>query len=529
MTHRFLHKIALICAVLLAIVWGAALLTRAQSAPPQASSPGALADGSTLLPSGWRLAPAGRHLMIGDLPLNVVQSPDSRYLIVTNNGLAKPSFSVVDVANWTVKNTMPLEHAWYGLAWHPNGTRLYVGGGAQNAVQEFSYADGVLTPARTFNLPAVTGQSFAGGLAVGPDGKLLYVTRVFAQTLSTIDLSSGQLVKTVSLTAEPYACVVSADGKRLYVSLWGGSAVSVFDAQSLTAVDHFDTGEHPSAMVFSADGKRLFIACGNSASVWVFSTVTGQAIEEISMTLFPDAPRTATPNALALAPDGKTLLVANADDNTVAVVDISNSTSSSVSGFIPTGWYPTGVLFARDGRQLFVLSGKGLAPSPNMANNGGDQRLRGAVTAVPTPDRTALAEHTRKVYSLTPHSDAIRLTPNVPIDRQSRTRASLRSARLHEPGNRNYDQVSAIWRRATAIRLVLFAATTPNAHARAEGFALFDNLRQCRRQRRSCVLDRRLRDRRHPEDLADALCKTWRAIPVSAEPCNPSNYGAGII
>jgi hypothetical protein len=93
------------------IVSGAALLTRAQSAPPQASSPGALADGSTLLPSGWRLAPAGRHLMIGDLPLNVVQSPDSRYLIVTNNGLAKPSFSVVDVANWTVKSTMPLEHA----------------------------------------------------------------------------------------------------------------------------------------------------------------------------------------------------------------------------------------------------------------------------------------------------------------------------------------------------------------------------------------------------------------------------------
>jgi hypothetical protein len=163
-------------------------------------------------------------------------------------------------------------------------------------VQEFSYADGVLTPARTFNLPAVSGQSFAGGLAVSPDGKMLYVTRVFAQTLSTIDLSSGQLVKTVSLTAEPYNCVVSADGKLLYVSLWGGSAVSVFDAQSLTAVNHFDTGEHPSAMVFSADSS----ACSSPAATARASgqrTVTGRAIEEISMTLFPDAPRTATPNA----------------------------------------------------------------------------------------------------------------------------------------------------------------------------------------------------------------------------------------
>ena len=110
------------------------LQTGAQSAPVPAPSPGTLADGSTLLPNGWRLAPAGRHLTVGDLPLNVVQSPDSRYLIITNNGLAKPSFSVVDVASWTIKNTTPLESAWYGLVWHPDGTKLYSAGAGQNNV-----------------------------------------------------------------------------------------------------------------------------------------------------------------------------------------------------------------------------------------------------------------------------------------------------------------------------------------------------------------------------------------------------------
>ena len=43
------------------------------------------------------------------------------------------------------------------------------------------------------------------------------------------------------------------------------------------------------------------------------------------MSLFPNAPPTSTPNSLALSPDGRTLLVANADTNAVAVVDVSNS------------------------------------------------------------------------------------------------------------------------------------------------------------------------------------------------------------
>jgi YVTN family beta-propeller protein len=80
--------------------------------------------------------------------------------------------------------------------------------------------------------------------------------------------------------------------------------------------------------------------------------------------LYPQAPPGTTPNALALSPDGKTLLVANADNNTVAVVDVTTE-SSRVRGFIPTGWYPTGVTYAPDGKRIYVLSGKGLSPTAN--------------------------------------------------------------------------------------------------------------------------------------------------------------------
>ena len=99
-------------------------------------------------------------------------------------------------------------------------------------------------------------------------------------------------------------------------------------------------------MTLSADGQRLFVASGSTSSVWVFDTFSREAIEQISMNLFPQAPPTSTPNSLGLSPDGKTLLVSNADNNNVAVVDVSNPARSLVRGFIPTGSYPTGAIFS---------------------------------------------------------------------------------------------------------------------------------------------------------------------------------------
>src|SRR5439155_18529146 len=138
-------------------VTGAAILTRAQSGSAPAALPGALSDGTMLLPNGWRIAPVGRQVTVGTLPLNLVATPDGKCVIVTNNGLARPSLSVIEIATWTIKSTVVIDQAWLGLVWHPDGTKLYSAGANQNAIQEFTYADGVLTTARLFTLPCPSG------------------------------------------------------------------------------------------------------------------------------------------------------------------------------------------------------------------------------------------------------------------------------------------------------------------------------------------------------------------------------------
>ena len=396
--------------------------------------PGPVGKGVTLLPNGWRIAPAGRHVMVGDLPLSMLVSPDGRWAIVTNNGYAKPTLSIVDLRSLSMPDKTPIPDAWLGLAWHPDGTRLYASGGADGTVREYLWKPGKLTLARTFAVGTAIKEGFLGGVAIRPDGSRLYVVDVLGKRLSALDLGSGEVTKRVDLPAEPYGCLISADGAKLYVSLWGGARVLVFDAGTLESRGEFPVGEHPNAMSLSADGNRLFVACANTNSAWVIDLASRAATEQISVALSLDAPPGSTPNALALSPDGRTLLVANADNNLVAVVDVSRPSASHVAGFIPTGWYPTGVAFTPDGKRILVLSGKGLTSMPNprgpQPGAEGDPSqyvgamLTGALSILETPGPAALEKYTETVHRVTPGGAPRPTSPRAP-----RSRRPFREAR----------------------------------------------------------------------------------------------------
>jgi YVTN family beta-propeller protein len=461
-------------------------------AAAQGTRPGAEGGGVTLLPNGWRIAPAGRHVVVGDLPLAMIESADGRYLIVTNNGYAKPSLTVIDLRHGTVRSRLTLDHAWLGLAWHPDGRRLFSSGAGGSTVDEIAFADGVLTRGASYRLAQPSPESFVGGVAVSPDGRRLFAVQVLGQTLSAVDLEKGGVARTISLPAEPYACLLSPDGRTVYVSLWGGSRVLLFDANTLEARGEIAVGEHPNAMALSKDGNRLFVACANTNAVWVVDLPAKAAREQIGIALYPGAPPGSTPNALDLSPDGRTLLVANADNNTVAVADVAEPGKSEVEGFIPTGWYPTAVRFSGDGRRIYVLSGKGLAasanprgPQPGLPDTPGQYiggMLTGALSVLDAPDEKELSAHTKKVYALTPYADAHRLAPRgapkgSPIPRKVGDASPIKYVFYVIRENRTYDQVLGAMERGNGDpTLTLFGEeVTPNAHALAREFVLFDN------------------------------------------------------
>ena len=447
----------------------------------------------TLLPNGWRISPVGLHITVGDLPMNMVMSPDGDHVIITNNGYSQPNLVVYDFTKQISRDKVMLESAWLGLAFHPDGRRLYSSGSAKSRVEEFAWDKGNLKKAGEFALPKPASDSFVGGLAVSPDGQRLYAVHVLGEKLHAIDLASRAVIKTIDLPAEPYTVLVSQDSATVYLSLWGGSKVLVYNANDLSLKGEIAVGEHPNAMAFSKDGSRLFVACANTNAVWNVDLAEGNATEQISIAPFPNMPPGATPNALDLSPDGKTLLVANADNNTVAVVEIEANGKGEVEGFIPTGWYPTGVRYSKDGSKIFILSGKGLvgAANPRGAQAGMNRppdgqysgsMLWGSLTTLEAPDEAKLKEYTATALFVTPDTGKSQLSP---------AKAPLRSVvplRVGAPSpikhvfyvireNRTYDQVLGDLPQGNGDpSLTLFGEnTTPNAHALARQFVLLDN------------------------------------------------------
>ena len=472
----------------------------AQRGAIPAPRPGPARGGSTLLSNGWRIAPAGRHLQIGDLPLNMALSPDGRYIVITNNGWSKPTLTVFDTKTEQVIGRAPVDHAWLGLVWDPGSSRLFSAGAAENTVHEFTWSDGALKPAGVITLGAperrrgeeVSNAGFIGGLAIAADGTRLYATHVFGQAVSAIDLATRREIHKAALAAEPYTCLLSRDGKTLFVSLWGGAKVLMLAADTLEPLGEVAVGAHPNSMILAKDGTRLFVACASTDAVWVIDVSARAAVEQVSVALYPDSPVGTTPNSLALSPDGATMLVANADNNNVAVVDIRTPGASRVSGWLPVGWYPTSVLYSADGAHIFVLDGKGLTSDRNLRGPqpGGvhldaqytGNMMQGALSIIPTPEPAGLQAMTKRVYELSPYTAAHRMAPadapvGNPIPRSVGGTSPIKHVFYVIRENRTYDQVLGDMPAGNGdMSLTLFGEqVTPNAHALARAFTLFDN------------------------------------------------------
>ncbi len=342
------------------------------------------------------------------------------------------------------------------------------------------------------------------GLALSPDGKTLYAANFATDTLYALSLPDGTVKaqRTLNTGAHPYCLRLSPDGQTLYATLTTTKSVVALRADDLTLTRTIAVENHPNDLLFARDG-RLFVSCGNSDSVLAVDPNTGETTERISVALTPSSPAGATPVALALTPDGKTLYVADADNNDVAVIDVSQPGKSRVRGFIPTGWYPSAVAVAPDGKHLFIGSGKGLGtgPSKNLTapKRPGEQEhftyigdlLYGLISAVPIPDDARLAAYTHQVLTNTPYRDALVALPA----RAPGPGMSAIPSRLGDPSpikhilyiikeNHTFDQVLGDFKDRSGrprgngdSSLTLFGEkVTPNIHELARQYVLLDNL-----------------------------------------------------
>lgn len=495
------------------------------SQPSGRETVGRQPDGKVLLPNGWKIAPVGRQVPLDTLPMSSAISPDGRFVLVLNGGYKPPSVSVIDAATRKELSRVKVADGWLGLTFSPDGKFVYVGGGSRYRVFEFSFsADGALTPAREFEIApgaAHNVHDFIGDVAISPDGQLMYAADLYHDSVVAINVRTGKAGERIKTGRRPYRILFHPDGKTFFVSSWADATVYEYNVSSGTEVTRVRVGPHPVDMILSdrnpeaeeADGDkkaankektlRLFVAAANTNNVFVVNVEEDKNLklmETLNVALTPRHPLGMTPTALAISPDQKTLFTVCSDANAVAVTDISEQ-GSRLTGFIPTGWYPTAARILKDGT-ILVLNGRGLQSYPNpkapgpfgapAIEGGGDPRREyvgnlqmGTMSVIDPLTADALAVYTKTTQGLSPYHDSM-------LDWAENTDdASYKNVIYSKPDrpspiehviyiikeNRTYDQIlGKLGKGNSDPSLNLFDENTaPNHYKLAREFVLFDN------------------------------------------------------
>jgi YVTN family beta-propeller protein len=146
-----------------------------------------------------------------------------------------------------------------------------------------------------------TGGQEPTGVAVTPSGALALVTNSFSGSLAFVDLSSRK-VSTLPLAGMPWDVVLSPDGTRAYVSVSQLDRIAVIDVARREVVGTIATGRRPRALALTPDGKTLVSANFTAGSASFMDTST---LKETAQ-----GPTTAVNlRGVAVYPDGRRVVV----------------------------------------------------------------------------------------------------------------------------------------------------------------------------------------------------------------------------
>src|SRR5437764_4207572 len=108
--------------------------------------PGVLPGGEVRLPNQWSLRPAGKHIRLGDFPVNMALHPSGGWLAVLHAGFGTHEVLVIDLrqGNQRVCCRVPLLQTFYGLCFAPDGKTLFASGGEYEVVHAFRFEEGFL-------------------------------------------------------------------------------------------------------------------------------------------------------------------------------------------------------------------------------------------------------------------------------------------------------------------------------------------------------------------------------------------------
>jgi YVTN family beta-propeller protein len=405
-----------------------------------------------------------------------------------------------------------------GPTYSPDGKTLWLP--EQNGLTKFAVnGDGTLSAPTIVPIPAVNGRSaLVGQTTYSPDGSTLYAAINGQNTVVALDPTTGAVEHTWNVGIAPRE--LKFVGSTLYVSNEGGrqarpgdttmdsygtavpangytgssttGTVSVINtADPSASVGSIDVGLHPTAMY--VDNNALFVANTFDDSVSVINTSTDKVVQTIETKPWPSSNVGYAPTSIAMTNDGH-LLVTLGRANAVAVYQYHGDPQQPVNyiGLLPTDYYPMTV--ATVGDQVVVTNTRGIdARGPELSFNKGQGTVvavghgthstTGSLTRFTLPSDLDIAKDTSTVFAQNgwtrndvQEANGAKAKP-VAVPTRIGDPSTIKHVFMLIKENRTYDQVYGDMREGNGDpNLAQFGAkVTPNQHALAKQFGLYDN------------------------------------------------------
>ncbi|WP_393074926.1 alkaline phosphatase family protein [Streptomyces sp. LN704] len=516
---RRVGRIPLVTAGITALAVAAAGTALAQTRQFGTEQVGQTTHDGQVISSDQYIAPYGDRLVIGNGKImSSSVSPDGTHLAasVTDGGAA---LSIVDLTSWKVQqlvgsgaSSVPRisgnDVGQEGPTYSPDGKQLWLG--RTDGYTRFSVnPDGSVASPVTIPIPADGPRHALVGEAVfSPDGATVYSAVNGQNRVVAINAATGAVQQSWTVGNAPRDMVQV--GGKLYVSNEGGrparpgettinsyntqvpadpvtgatttGTVSVIDLKKPdAAVASINVGLHPTAMY--AKKGALFVTDTATNDVSVIKTANDKVVQTIATRPWPEASVGYEPDAVTLTDDGH-LLVTLGRANAVAVYRYTSPQEPvSFVGLLPTDYFPAEI--ATVGNQVVVSNTRGIDARRTTTSAGhGTHDTTSSLTRFTLPGDRVIKSETGKVFKQNGWTgNSVKLAKGrskakpVPVPAKLGDPSTIKHVFMIVKENRTYDQVLGdIPQGNGSPSLTQFGENvTPNQHALAEQFGLYDN------------------------------------------------------
>jgi DNA-binding beta-propeller fold protein YncE len=264
----------------------------------------------------------------------VVVSRDGRIAVVTDYGSRSggSTLTVIDVPGLKVVRTINLGeyHRPHGIAFLPGDSLVAVTSEMSRNVVIVAVQEGVVRKA----IPTQHNGSHMVGVTA--NGTRAYTGDIGSNTVSELNVVTGEYVRSWDVPTQPEAINVTPDGSEVWVGSNATGKVSVVTPATGAVVTAAEGFGWPYRIFFTPDVKTVLLPDLRKEELRFVDRATHRELGRISFA-------GGGPQGITMTPDGKFVLQSLSQQARVAVVD---AMARKVVGYIPAGETPDGIAYS---------------------------------------------------------------------------------------------------------------------------------------------------------------------------------------